>query len=140
MLGLFYSRRRAQAEHAAESGRDGPSSSMPCGGKDLLPVELVLAIESAFVYWRASREDDEDAAPIIHIATLGNWSYRDREEAVRRIERNYPELPRKHCIRAAKLIEAQIGRRNRLPSKRRRYISPLDLEEKLFWEGHSDVF
>lgn len=94
-----------------------------------------MAITGAEVYWRPSRADDEDCAPIVGVVGLGNWAFTDLESAAERVERAYPELSRKLCIRAARLISNQIGRRNRgvrqLPPRR----DPIDREYDAYMLG-----
>lgn len=98
--------------------------------------ELLLAIECTQVIWRNSANTDHVPAPIVRVATLGNWAYTDRQEAVDRVAAKYPELSGQDCQRAARLIEAQIGRQNIRPM-RPRHVGRMDVEEKLFWEGRN---
>lgn len=85
----------------------------PVPASSTLPAELVLEIESASVVWRLSRADDPDAMPIIWAANLGRWTWSGHENASRRVSRCYPELSEGQCLRAARLISAQLGRQNR---------------------------
>jgi len=80
-----------------------------------LPSELVLAIETAEVFWRPSRANDDEAGPIVNVVGVGRWVYNTADEAADRVARAYPELPRNLCLRAAHLIYAQVGRRNAAP-------------------------
>lgn len=86
--------------------------SAPAPPATALPAELVLAIESAEVYWRPSRADDAEAGPIVRIVGMGSWVFRDVEDAADRVARAYPDLPRNMCLRAGHLVWAQVGRRN----------------------------
>lgn len=104
----------------------------PAPAPSALPAELVLAIQTSEVYWRASRSDDDEAMPIVTVAGLGSWVYRTTADAADRVARTYPELPHHLCVRAARLVEAQIGRRNtakRLRGSRRRDPYPTDWME-----------
>ncbi|MCB1350043.1 MAG: hypothetical protein KDK11_15920 [Maritimibacter sp.] len=110
-------------------GDDTPTPAPP---PSALPAELVLAIETCEAYWRASRLDDGEALPIVTVAGLGSWVYRTTDDAADRVARTYPDLPRHLCARAARLIEAQIGRRNnakRLLGQRRKDPYPTDWME-----------
>ncbi len=78
-----------------------------------LPHELLLAIDTAHVLWRPSRADDEEAGPIVVVVGVGRWVWDGIEDATARVAKSYPELPGTHHTGAAKLIRAQIGRRNR---------------------------
>ena len=92
-----------------------------------LPFELVVAIEAAEVFWRPSRADDDDAMPVVRIVGIGNWVFVDIADTAGRVARAFPDLPLPHCRRAAKLIAAQIGVRNRQAFNRRRSrVNPYD--------------
>lgn len=98
-----------------------------------VPHELVVAIEAADVFWRPSRSDDDEAGPVVFVVGLGRWAWTDRADAAERIARVYPELPNRLCVRAAKLIQAQIARRNRQalsPGRTRR--DPLQRDHHYF--------
>lgn len=89
------------------------------------------------VTWRPSRQGDEISGPIVVVATLGSWTWQDRHHAKGRVEAKYPELSAQECTRAARLIEAQIGRRNLRAFRQVRSVDRLDREEQQFWEGHN---
>lgn len=98
-----------------------------------LPADLVVAIDAAEVFWRPSRADDEEAGPIVRVVGLGRWVFSDLSETADRVVRAYPELPSHLCSRAAKLILAQIARRNRESAGRRpRCWDPLWREYQYF--------
>jgi hypothetical protein len=99
--------------------------------------ELLLAIETAFIAWRPSRQGDETAGPIVRLATIGSWEWSDRLDAKNRIAAKYPELADTDCVRAAKLLEAQIGKRNLQAYRKVRSVDRRDREEELFWKGYN---
>lgn len=143
MFKLFRKLRGNQTDVDPTSGEMVGHGELLSGSKITDPAiaavaynELLIAIECTLVIWRGSANTDHVPAPIVHIATLGNWAYTDRQEAVDRVAAKYPELSSQQCQRAAKLIEAQVGRQNRRPM-RARHVGRIDIEEKLFWEGRN---
>lgn len=99
--------------------------------------ELLLAIETMTVTWRPSRQGDDISGPIVVVATLGGWTWQDRDHTKARVQAKYPELSAQECVRAAKLIEAQIGKRNLRAFRQVRSVDRFDREEQQFWEGHN---
>lgn len=75
---------------------------------DALPDEIVLAIDTANVIWRPSRQDDEDAAAVVFVAGVGRWAFDGIADAASRVQKAYPDLPERHCQRAARLIASKI--------------------------------
>jgi len=69
-----------------------------------LPAEMVSSISGAKVYLSLSSADDENCAPIVYVVGMGKWGSTDFESSAEWVERAYPELPLKLCIRAARLI------------------------------------
>lgn len=74
---------------------------------DALPDEIVLAIDTANVIWRPSRQDD-DAAAVVFVAGVGRWAFDGIDDAACRVQRANPDLPKRHCQRAARLIASKI--------------------------------
>ncbi len=105
MLALLFWGARGRASDARGGGAAEERSA--------LPRELMIAIEGAPVIWRPSRDDDEEAGPIVTVFGVGSWVWDGISDAQARVARSYPELSPRHCERAATLIRAQIGRRNR---------------------------
>lgn len=85
--------------------RDAPPKS------DRLPAELVAQIEAASVVFRQS-EGDDDALPIVRIPGLGSWKFDGLAETADRIGNAWPELSPMACRKAARLVAAQVGKRN----------------------------
>ncbi|MDO6455474.1 hypothetical protein Q4494_00150 [Celeribacter halophilus] len=85
---------------------------------DTLPQELVVAIESALVTWRhfEGNEDTDEASyssAVVRVIGLGGlWRFDGIAEAAERVQKHYPELTPQACRRAAKMIAAEIGKRN----------------------------
>lgn len=127
MLGMF-----ANLFRAAPAEIEGAADDMAARAPRYLPDELVLSIDTAEVFWRPSRADDEDAAPVVRIVGVGMWCFNGIQDAAERVAKAYPDLPPAHCHRAAKLISAHIGRRNR-EAFERRYQEHRRAQNEDFW-------
>ncbi|MDO6458050.1 hypothetical protein Q4494_13250 [Celeribacter halophilus] len=85
---------------------------------ETLPPDLVAAIESALVTWRhfEGNEDKDEASyssAVVRIVGLGGmWRFDGIAEAAERVAKHYPDLTPQACRRAAKMIAAEIGKRN----------------------------
>jgi|GEM_PF-5239132 len=84
-----------------------------------IPHELLVAIENASVFIRSSQNETGEKYVIVSVANLGHWTFDGVQHTSDRISRAYPELNRRSCTKAAKLISAVV-KRNR-PNKRKRY-------------------
>ncbi|MFU8865089.1 MAG: hypothetical protein ACNA7O_14330 [Rhodobacterales bacterium] len=78
---------------------------------DRLPAELVAAIEGASVVFRQG-DGDDDALPVVRIPGLGSWKFDGLAETAERVAAAYPELSPMACRKAARLVAAQVGKRN----------------------------
>lgn len=85
---------------------------------DTLPPELVAAIGSALVTWRHFRGDPDKgeasySSAVLRVIGLGGmWRFDGIAEAAERVAKHYPDLTPQACRRAAKMIAAEIGKRN----------------------------
>jgi hypothetical protein len=85
---------------------------------ETLPPDLVAAIESALVTWRhfEGNEDKDEASyssAVVRVTGLGGlWRFDGIAEAAERVAKHYPDLTPQACRRAAKMIAAEIGKRN----------------------------
>jgi hypothetical protein len=87
---------------------------------DTLPPDLVAAIEAASVVWRyfegnADKDEASYSSAVVRIVGLGGmWRFDGIAEAAERVQKHYPDLTPQACRRAAKMIAAEIGKRNLL--------------------------
>ena len=79
---------------------------------DALPADLVASIEAATIMHRESAAHDGDVVPIVRIIGVGMFYWDGIEEAAKTLGRAYPELSPVQRRKAARLLMAQIGKRN----------------------------
>ncbi|ULB09135.1 hypothetical protein ORIO_04230 [Cereibacter azotoformans] len=88
------------------------SGDLPAGGR--LPAELALAIEAANVIFRPGAGSGDDDRVYVELPGVGRWLFDGNEDAAERIGRVWGgALSPAQLHRAARLLAAQIGRRNR---------------------------
>lgn len=101
---------------SADPGIEALEAAAP--QSDTLPADLIAAIGNALVTWRhfQGNEDKDEASyssAVVRIVGLGGmWRFDGIVEAAARVAKHYPDLTPQACRRAAKMIYAEIGKRN----------------------------
>ena len=98
------------AAPAVASGAPAPGDT-PAGGR--LPAELALAIGAANIVFRPGAGTGDDPRVYVELPGVGRWLFDGNEDAAERIGRVWGDvLSPAQLHRAARLLAAEIGRRN----------------------------
>lgn len=121
----------ALGDVVAPGSNDAASGSSLAVGKpgDGLPEELSLVIAQATILFRPGRSDDDDGRLLVRVTGLGMWFWDGERDAADRVSRAYPELTRRACLKAARLIGGEVGRHNREKTRGERRNWVLDWDD-----------
>ncbi|WP_420023556.1 hypothetical protein ACN9JG_04060 [Cereibacter azotoformans] len=87
------------------------SGDLPAGGR--LPAELALSIEAATIVFRPGAGNGDEARVHVELPGVGRWWFDGIEDAAERIGRTWADVCTPAQLhRAARLLAAEVGRRN----------------------------